>query len=484
MSIASTRRLAATLLLAAAAAVPSHAATVVSAGPLVNPATGSRYYRLSNGDWNSLRASAVAMGGDLATINNAAENAWVVANMIGGTKPFIGLNDAAQEGTFVWADGSASTYRNWQPGEPNNTAIKDSVYFDGTPAGTWSLNGVAFSNEAIAEFSGPIKVPQEISNLPAAVAALPNSGTNEIVLAPGTYTLSNFLTLSGVTIRGSGRGQTIINTTDNNIGLFLTGGVVIENLTLVNRASGSTIVAFDGLSRLRNVTLTSQLTTATGALIDVGQQPGAVLSLENCELHTSEIAVQVFGGSLYAVNTIFRDLSSVSRNSNTGTKFVAVNCVFTRCANSPLFAAVGATSVENSIFHQINGTILASNVTLANCNLPNATGSNFSGDPRFVSTGSNDFRLRSDSPCIDRGYIAAYFGAFPQDFVDFGGNDRAIDDPARANFFPGLRPIDVGAFEFVPAGPTPCPGDLNNDRQVDDADFVLFADGYNQLLCP
>ena len=30
----------------------------------------------------------------------------------------------------------------------------------------------------------------------------------------------------------------------------------------------------------------------------------------------------------------------------------------------------------------------------------------------------------------------------------------------------------------------PCPGDLNFDRVVDDADFALFAPAYNELLCP
>ncbi len=31
--------------------------------------------------------------------------------------------------------------------------------------------------------------------------------------------------------------------------------------------------------------------------------------------------------------------------------------------------------------------------------------------------------------------------------------------------------------------PDPCPGDFNNDGVVDDADFVIFAAGYNLLLC-
>ena len=32
----------------------------------------------------------------------------------------IGLTDKATDGTFVWANGETSSYRNWAPGEPNN----------------------------------------------------------------------------------------------------------------------------------------------------------------------------------------------------------------------------------------------------------------------------------------------------------------------------------------------------------------------------
>jgi hypothetical protein len=33
----------------------------------------------------------------------------------------------------------------------------------------------------------------------------------------------------------------------------------------------------------------------------------------------------------------------------------------------------------------------------------------------------------------------------------------------------------------MPAG---CPSDLNADGVVDDADFILFVAGYNELVCP
>ena len=33
---------------------------------------------------------------------------------------WIGYNDIDNEGTFVWDDGSTSTYTNWADGEPND----------------------------------------------------------------------------------------------------------------------------------------------------------------------------------------------------------------------------------------------------------------------------------------------------------------------------------------------------------------------------
>ena len=37
-----------------------------------------------------------------------------------GSDCWIGLNDLDNEGTFVWADGTNSSYRNWEAGQPNN----------------------------------------------------------------------------------------------------------------------------------------------------------------------------------------------------------------------------------------------------------------------------------------------------------------------------------------------------------------------------
>src|SRR5688572_31756078 len=99
----------------------------VMSGPIYNPATGHSYILLGQSSWLTAEAEAIALGGHLATINNAAENAWVATmfSNYGGQERslWIGLNDQAQEGVFVWANGEAASYRNWEPGQPDNGQI-------------------------------------------------------------------------------------------------------------------------------------------------------------------------------------------------------------------------------------------------------------------------------------------------------------------------------------------------------------------------
>ena len=55
----------------------SSASAAVIGGPTVDPANGHLYYLLSADTWSASEAEAQALGGNLATVNNAAENAWI-----------------------------------------------------------------------------------------------------------------------------------------------------------------------------------------------------------------------------------------------------------------------------------------------------------------------------------------------------------------------------------------------------------------------
>ena len=73
-------------------------------------------------------------------MNDAAEDSWIHATFEPFTRSgigtnsntyWIGLNDAASEGTFAWVSGEPVTYTNWAPGEPNNAGGEDYVHVYG-----------------------------------------------------------------------------------------------------------------------------------------------------------------------------------------------------------------------------------------------------------------------------------------------------------------------------------------------------------------
>lgn len=84
-------------------------------------------YLLSNaGTWTDAEAQAVSLGGHLVTVNDQAENNWLVStfkNVVqdkDGIMLWIGYTDQQNEGTFKWISGENSSYTNWYSGEPNN----------------------------------------------------------------------------------------------------------------------------------------------------------------------------------------------------------------------------------------------------------------------------------------------------------------------------------------------------------------------------
>jgi hypothetical protein len=82
-------------------------------------------------------------------------------------------------------------------------------------------------------------------------------------------------------------------------------------------------------------------------------------------------------------------------------------------------------------------------------------------DPAFVGTGSEKYRLRADSPCIDAGRNAAMPGGVQ---TDLDGYPRFVDDPATQDcpYLPGAcgaSPlVDLGAHEYQVATGACCTG--------------------------
>ena len=68
-----------------------------------NPATGSRYFLTERDTWLGAQEQAVAAGGNLVTINDAAEEQWLL-DTFGSVQDnlFIGFNDSEIFGKRAW----------------------------------------------------------------------------------------------------------------------------------------------------------------------------------------------------------------------------------------------------------------------------------------------------------------------------------------------------------------------------------------------
>lgn len=136
-------------------------------GPIINPANNHSYYLLSSDSWTASESFAQSLGGNLVTINNSSENAWVYSTffpLVPSTPQapalWLGLTDRVSEGNFLWASGELVSYLNWSGGEPNNTPNSDTTGEDYAAMraadGAWNdlptaAGGVAGSIFGVAE---------------------------------------------------------------------------------------------------------------------------------------------------------------------------------------------------------------------------------------------------------------------------------------------------------------------------------------------
>ncbi|MGA2863269.1 MAG: FG-GAP-like repeat-containing protein [Verrucomicrobiota bacterium] len=131
----------------------------------VDPALNAlnRYVRLANGhaytvtdstmSWYNAETQARTLGGHLATINDAAENAWVLANFGALGNLWLGLTDEAQKGLFLWASGDPVAYTNWSGGAPINSDNRDYTYMKND--GTWANEHAYTTYRGVIEVGGP-----------------------------------------------------------------------------------------------------------------------------------------------------------------------------------------------------------------------------------------------------------------------------------------------------------------------------------------
>ena len=93
--------------------------------------------------WVNAQAACQTWGGNLVKIGDQTKSDAVLAyqkSLNGGVfaSYWIGLNDVTTEGKYLWADGTATTYFNWDAGQPDNAGGLEDYVHVWSAAGKWN----------------------------------------------------------------------------------------------------------------------------------------------------------------------------------------------------------------------------------------------------------------------------------------------------------------------------------------------------------
>ncbi|HUS30584.1 MAG TPA: C-type lectin domain-containing protein [Kofleriaceae bacterium] len=109
---------------------------------MLDPTYGHCYvYYATPKDYLAARTTCTSMTGfHLARVETSNEQP-LIASLVGATAlAYIGGNDIAAEGTYVWDDGTLIQLTSWNTGEPNNGAAmfeEDCIVVNGPTGGHW-----------------------------------------------------------------------------------------------------------------------------------------------------------------------------------------------------------------------------------------------------------------------------------------------------------------------------------------------------------
>ena len=157
-------------------------------GAVQRPASSSWYILTPRAmTWDAAEAWAVQNGGHLATITDAAENAWLSERFKSHTHAWIGLRRTTSNWNApTWISGEAFSYDAWSSGEPNNSGDNEDVAIlatnstiNGAAAGGW----IDFSKSRVQR--GLAEIPSKSTNSNAVIVRKVDEVTPPVTLPAG-----------------------------------------------------------------------------------------------------------------------------------------------------------------------------------------------------------------------------------------------------------------------------------------------------------
>ncbi|MDB9476323.1 lectin-like protein [Dolichospermum circinale] len=219
---------------------------------------GSTYFLTDFfGTWEDAQAQALSLGGNLVTINTAAEQNWLVSTFGGTEELWIGYTDKITEGQFKWASNETSAYANWFTGQPDNGGPQgeDYVVMNFGSPGKWN------------DYPNNLKPLRGIIEIKLPVTPTPINGTNgndNLIGTNGNDILNGFA--GNDTLNGGAGNDTLNGGTGNDIYVVdSTTDTITENANEgTDTIQSSVNYSIALLTNVENLTLTGTAANGTG----------------------------------------------------------------------------------------------------------------------------------------------------------------------------------------------------------------------------
>uniref|UniRef100_A0A8C0Y7M3 C-type lectin domain-containing protein n=1 Tax=Cyprinus carpio carpio TaxID=630221 RepID=A0A8C0Y7M3_CYPCA len=76
--------------------------------------------------WIAAERNCIALHANLASVHNEQENDFLIGLLPSSTtRCWLGVQDAVEEGQWLWSDGTPYDYSNWCSNEPNNLNVEN-----------------------------------------------------------------------------------------------------------------------------------------------------------------------------------------------------------------------------------------------------------------------------------------------------------------------------------------------------------------------
>ncbi|TRT44375.1 MAG: tandem-95 repeat protein, partial [Microcystis aeruginosa Ma_QC_C_20070703_M131] len=265
------------------------------------------YYLTTATTWTDAQVQAQAMGGNLVTINDAAENQFLV-NAFGSNESFwIGFTDAVQEGDWKWINGEPVTYVNWSVTEPNNVGNEDygiiNDPYDPGPSEKW----YDLPNNPPSHFPPQLKGIIEVLN-----------GTSTISIADTTINESQSQATFTVKLTGISHQIFTVDYSTNDGTAKAGEDYTAVNGTLTFNAGESqktiTVPITNDSSYEGNETFTLKLSNSTGGAV-LGTNAATITIVDN---DVPEPGILAFSNAQFSVNEDGTPVNVVTINRTNG----------------------------------------------------------------------------------------------------------------------------------------------------------------------